>query len=72
MMESVIGLLADRASAERVRGALLEAGCGQADVVIFDPETVGAVADTVPGITPDAVASVLVPRLAGLVGPVRR
>ena len=36
----------------------------------FDPATVGAVADTVPDVTPDAVAAVLVPRLAGLVGPV--
>jgi stress response protein YsnF len=36
MMESVIGLLADRESALRVRSALVEAGCNQAAVVIFD------------------------------------
>jgi stress response protein YsnF len=36
MMESVIGLLADRDSAQRVRSALVEAGCDQKDVVIFD------------------------------------
>jgi uncharacterized protein (TIGR02271 family) len=36
MMESVIGLLADRESAQRVRGALVEAGCDQKMVVIFD------------------------------------
>src|SRR5919112_754682 len=44
MMESVIGLLADRASAERVRGALVEAGCGQADIVIFDRDAGQALA----------------------------
>src|SRR3954464_2548165 len=36
MMESVIGLLADRESAQRVRSALLEAGCAEKDVVVFD------------------------------------
>ena len=36
MMESVIGLLADRESAQRVRSALVEAGCDQKNVVIFD------------------------------------
>src|SRR5690349_13423742 len=36
MMESVIGLLADRDSAQRVRSALVEAGCDQSAVVIFD------------------------------------
>jgi stress response protein YsnF len=36
MMESVIGLLADRESAQRVRSALVEAGCNQQDVIIFD------------------------------------
>ena len=39
MMESVIGLLADRESAQRVRSALVEAGCDQKDVVIFDRST---------------------------------
>jgi stress response protein YsnF len=36
MMESVIGLLADRESAQRVRSALLKAGCAEKDVVVFD------------------------------------
>ena len=36
MMESVIGLLANRESAQRVRSALLEAGCTEQDVVVFD------------------------------------
>jgi stress response protein YsnF len=36
MMESVIGLLADRESAQRVRSALIEAGCDQSAVVVFD------------------------------------
>ena len=44
MMESVIGLLADRDSAQRVRSALVEAGCDQADVVIFDRGTGQALA----------------------------
>ncbi|WP_165943474.1 YsnF/AvaK domain-containing protein [Roseicella aquatilis] len=36
MMESVIGLLADREQAQRVRGALVEAGCDREAVVILD------------------------------------
>ena len=36
MMESVIGLLADRETAQRVRSALLEAGCAEKNVVVFD------------------------------------
>src|SRR3954447_23509405 len=36
MTESVIGLLADRESAQRLRSALVEAGCAQQDVVVFD------------------------------------
>ena len=35
-MESVIGLLTDRGAAQRLRSALLEAGCAEQDVVIFD------------------------------------
>ena len=41
MMESVIGLVTDRDQAQRLRGALVEAGCAQQDVVIFD-RTAGA------------------------------
>ncbi|TDH63359.1 DUF2382 domain-containing protein [Dankookia rubra] len=44
MMESVIGLLADRESALRVRSALVEAGCDQSAVVIFDRGTGQALA----------------------------
>ena len=36
MMESVIGLLTDRGEAQRLRSALLEAGCAEQDVVTFD------------------------------------
>lgn len=36
MMESIIGLLADRETAERVRQALVEAGADQETTVIFD------------------------------------
>ena len=36
MTESVIGLLTDRGEAQRLRSALVEAGCAQQDVVIFD------------------------------------
>ena len=36
MLESVIGLLTDRGAAQRLRSALLEAGCAEQDVVIFD------------------------------------
>ncbi|MDO9710287.1 DUF2382 domain-containing protein [Paracraurococcus lichenis] len=36
MMESVIGLLADRGQAESLRAALTGAGIGQQDIVIFD------------------------------------
>lgn len=36
MMESVIGLLAEREMAQRVRGALVEAGIDQQNIVIFD------------------------------------
>src|SRR4051794_3405542 len=36
MMESVIGLLTDRGAAQRLRSALVEAGCAEQDVVIFD------------------------------------
>jgi stress response protein YsnF len=45
MMESVIGLLADRESAQRVRSALVEAGCEQSAVVIFDRGTGQALAE---------------------------
>src|SRR3954447_12143863 len=38
MMESVIGLLADREAAQRVRSALIEAGCDEEAVVIFGRE----------------------------------
>ena len=38
MMESVIGLLADREAAQRVRSALIEAGCDEGSVVIFGRE----------------------------------
>src|SRR3954466_12523156 len=38
MMESVIGLLADREAAPRVRSALIEAGCDEGSVVIFGRE----------------------------------
>ncbi|WP_431271597.1 YsnF/AvaK domain-containing protein [Dankookia sp. P2] len=44
MMESVIGLLADREQAQRVRSALVESGCDQAAVVIFDRGTGQALA----------------------------
>ena len=36
MTESVIGLLEDREAAQRVRGALLEAGCDEGSVVVLD------------------------------------
>ena len=36
MMESVIGLLTNREAAQRVRSALLEAGCAEKNVVVFD------------------------------------
>lgn len=36
MMESVIGLLADRETAQRVRQALVEAGADQGAVLVFD------------------------------------
>jgi stress response protein YsnF len=38
MMESVIGLLADREAAQSVRSALVEAGCDEKAVVIFGRE----------------------------------
>ncbi len=38
MTESVIGLLEDREAAQRVRGALVEAGCDEGAVVIFGDE----------------------------------
>ncbi|MFC7475330.1 YsnF/AvaK domain-containing protein [Dankookia sp. GCM10030260] len=44
MMESVIGLLADRESAQRVRIALVEAGCDQSAVVIFERDAGQALA----------------------------
>ena len=36
MMESLIGPLTDRGEAQRLRSALIEAGCTQQDVVVFD------------------------------------
>jgi len=38
MMESVIGLLESREAAQRVRGALIEAGCDKNSVVLFGAE----------------------------------
>src|SRR3954452_7030967 len=38
MMESVIGLLDSREAAQRVRGALIEAGCDKNSVVLFGAE----------------------------------
>src|SRR4051812_50038115 len=38
MMESVIGLLENREAAQRVRSALIEAGCDENAVVIFGRE----------------------------------
>jgi stress response protein YsnF len=38
MTESVIGLLANREAAQRVRSALIEAGCDEGSVVIFGRE----------------------------------
>jgi stress response protein YsnF len=45
MMESVIGLLANRESAQALRSALIEAGCAQQDVVIFDRSVGEALVD---------------------------
>ena len=38
MMESVIGLLESREAAQRVRSALIEAGCDKNSVVLFGAE----------------------------------
>ena len=38
MAETVIGLLEDRKAAQRVRGALVEAGCDEGSVIVFGDE----------------------------------
>ena len=60
---SAVVLVADP---EPVRAVLRDAYAELA--FAWDPATVGCVADAVPGVTVDAVAEALVPRILGLVG----